>query len=123
MAALAQSRRDLVLESVDCGDAGRDGLLPTVGEHDELGPAIGRIGPTLHIAQVLEFVHEFAHGLRGDVGHAGQIGEPAAVGLDLREDGGVRRLLREAGPDHPFDDLEAEQAVRLTQHRDRIQIV
>ena len=42
---------------------------------------------------------------------------------DLGEDGGVLGLLRIAGADHAVDDLEAQQAVGLAQHRDGVQVI
>jgi hypothetical protein len=41
----------------------------------------------------------------------------------LGEDGGVFGLLWVAGPDHAVDDLEAQQAVGLAQHRDGVQVM
>jgi hypothetical protein len=68
------------------------------------------------VAQGLELVDELAHGLRAHVCAAGELGEPRAGRVDLREHGRVRGLLWESGADDPVDDAEAELAVRLTQH-------
>jgi len=57
------------------------------GERDEFGPSVRGVRVSLDVAEFLEFVDEFSHCLRGDVGATGQFGQSAALWVDLGEDG------------------------------------
>jgi hypothetical protein len=114
MFPLAESLGDLVLKVFEGGLTGFDAGLALSGQHDELGAPVTRVGLSYEVAHGLELVDELAHGLRAHVCAAGELGEPRAGRVDLREHGRVRGLLWESGADDPVDDAEAEQAVRLT---------
>ena len=86
---LAEPPGDFVLQVLDGGPSGFDAGFALPCEHDELGSPISRVGSSYDIAQGLEFVDELAHGLRAHVGAAGQLREPRAGRVDLREHGRV----------------------------------
>ena len=120
VAVLPEDPRHLPLDALDRLTPGRYGVAAALGEHDQFRPAVVWVGTTEDVAHVHELVDKFPHGLRRHAGLACELGEPRAVGGDLGEDGGVLGLLWIAGTDHALDDLEAEQAVGLAQHRDRV---
>ena len=93
MSPLAESPGDLFLEVLDGGPSGFDAGYDLPGQHDVLGTPVTRVGSSYHVAHRLELVDELAHGLRAHVRATGELGEPRAGRVDLREHGRVRWLL------------------------------
>jgi hypothetical protein len=75
--------------------------LPLPDQHDELGASVTRVGSSYDVAQELELADELAHGLRAHVRAAGELREPRAGRVDLREHGRVRGLLGKPAPTTP----------------------
>ena len=61
-----------------------------LGQVDQLGPAVGRVGPTGQIAHVGEIVDEFGCGRQAQLCPVGKLGEPDAAHPDVAEDLEVR---------------------------------
>jgi len=115
VAALAEQVGQALLDVIDGGGAGGDAGVPLLGQCDQFGPPVGRVGAADEVAHSFELVDELAHRLRGHVRALGQVGEPRTVRRDLPEYRGVGRLLRESGPDYAVDYLEPEEAVGAAQ--------
>ena len=120
MTALTEALGQLLLDAVDGGDAGGNARVSLTGQGDQLGPSVGRVRTANDIVELLELVDQLAHRLRRHVRPAGELGEPGPVGVDLGKDGGVGRLLWEAGAHHAVDDAEAQQAVRAAEQADGV---
>jgi len=60
-----------------------------LGEEDQAGTPVARIGSTLDVAVLFEVVDQVAHRLFGDLGAFGELGEARALRLDVLEDRGV----------------------------------
>jgi hypothetical protein len=101
MSPLAESLGDLGLEVFDGGPTGFDEGFALPGQHDELGAPVMRVGLSYDVAQGLELVDELAHGLRAHVRAVGELREPRAGRVDLREHGRVRGLLGNPAPTTP----------------------
>ena len=61
-----------------------------LGQVNQLGPAIGRIGSPGQIAHVDEVIHQLGCGGQAQLGSVGQLGEPNAAHPDVAEDLEVR---------------------------------
>jgi hypothetical protein len=92
-------------------DAGHDrvGALHLIqserGRDDELGAPVGRVRAALHVTEVLQFVDEFADDLLVLAGLAGQVGGPAALGVQV----GQHRAVLGPQPGVPLTGECAEQ--------------
>lgn len=122
MASWSENLGDAAFQSDDCLFPGLDCGSPFVAEHDEFRSAVGRVRLASEVTEFFQFVDELAHRLGGDVGALRQFSESRTLGIDLGEHCRVFGFLRKAGSDHAFDDLEAEEAVDLSQHGNRVEL-
>ncbi len=115
VSAFTEAFSQLLLDTVDGGDAGGNARLSLLGQGDQLGPPICRVRAADDVAELLELINQFAHRLRRHVRPPGQLGQPRTLGRDLRKDRGVGRLLGKAGAHHAVDDAKSQQAVRAAE--------
>ena len=59
--------------------------LAALGDLDEPGPGVARVGNPADVARALELVHEETRRLLSDLGPFGQVGDPGAVRVDAGE--------------------------------------
>src|SRR5918999_940450 len=78
----AQVLGPLRLHFGDRGRGQRDGLGAAVGDPDEAGAGVRRVGDPLHVAGALELVDEKARRLLGDLRLPRQVGQAAALRRD-----------------------------------------
>jgi len=90
---------------------------PAVGQSDQPGPPVGRIGDPLDVAVPLEVGDDLAHRLGRDVGVPGQVGDPRApllvYVLEDRQVGRVDRTVPDRG--QPALDVPLAGRVRVAQ--------
>ena len=111
VAAFTEAVGQLLLDTVDGGDAGGNARLPPLGQDDQLGPPVCRVRAANDIVELLELVNQFTHRLRRHLRPLGQLGQPRTFGGDLRKDSGVGGPLGKAGAHHAIDDPKSQQAV------------
>ncbi len=86
-------------------------LPAAVGGEDQLGPPIGRIGPSLEVAQSLQITDEFGGGRQTQLRPGRQVRQPDAVDTHVAEDVQMRftqvgisvfaRWRKQFGPELP----------------------
>ena len=90
---------------------------------DDLRSSVGGVRLPEDVAELLEFVYELAHALRGHIGPPRELGQTGALRSELAEHGRVLGLLRISRTHDAVDDLESEEAVGATQHRHGVHAV
>ncbi|OLT09765.1 hypothetical protein BJF78_06010 [Pseudonocardia sp. CNS-139] len=123
----AEVRGPLGLHLRHGGRGQRDHRPPALGDPDQPGARVGRIGHPFHVAGAFQLVHEEPGRLLGDLRLLGELGEPAAVRPDPLEHAGLRRghvVVPGGGQrgEHPrlhrpVRDVEQEAGVELLRRR------
>lgn len=117
-------RRDLLLEEPVDGVEGLAGSVdrtpPSVGDGDQLGAAVGRVGLGLKVTELHKVGNEFGHGLFRDAGPHGELGQSEALVGDVRHDRVVHQaVVVEAGGNEVF--LQCSGHVAIGEHQEEEQ--